>query len=91
MASDENEVRWLAERLHCTLWSDGNGYYMLERDLWGPLVHGAGSLDEIEERIRFCLEFHQARTATEGLRTKHAVVDKRDGKRRKQVTRARRR
>jgi hypothetical protein len=61
MPSNENEVRYLAERAGCRLWHGGNGYYRLEHNLSGPLFHGEGPLDEIEERLRFAIELHHAR------------------------------
>jgi len=86
MPSDENEVRWLAERLDCTLWSDGNGFYKLEHVWSGPMFYGAGSLDEIEERLKFCLECGHAQ-AEKKARLGAAQVKQ---KRRKRVTRSKR-
>jgi hypothetical protein len=51
MSSDESKVRELAAEHGCSLWTDGNGRYRLEGDLWGPLLCAGTTLEEIQRSI----------------------------------------
>jgi hypothetical protein len=70
MPSDENNVREFAAQHGCSVWANGKGAYRLERDLWGALVNGNGTLDEIEKCLKFGIEFHHSQVGVERYHAK---------------------